>query len=373
MNLASELESLVPVALRGMAQMHDERSGLFSHKAWVLPGGEVTNFGANALYTGACVVGLLSRPEGREEPYARITGQALRALLERHDEPDPAVLGTTLWGCALAEREEAEQLADRLIDVVEPHRASSMQLGLAITGLAQWLRQGGKDRDRVAAAARGFAYELQQRFIPACDVYAATGRNRLAWDPGVRLLTSFASQVYPVLGLCELAVATDTEPPSQIARVCDFLAESQGELGQWWWFYSTRDRKVIEGYPVYSMHQDAMAFMALLPATNLQLGDYRDPLARGIRWIRGANELGRSLVDPKAPLIYRAIQRPRGDADGFAGWSRRQRIAVYASAAAGRRRPAPRSLEMLLECRSYHLGWLLLAAGLAGGATWADR
>ena len=144
--------------------------------------------------------------------------------------------------------------------------------------------------------------------------------------------------------------------PPEVKSVCDFLVRSQGEFGQWWWFYSTRAPKVIEGYPVYSVHQDAMAMMALLPATRVGAGDYLDALGNGLRWVTGHNELGQSLVDGRAGLIHRAIQRRGGDCDGLAGWSRPQRGAAYVAALTGRPRSAPSEFERLTECRSYHLG-----------------
>ncbi len=362
--LADELESLVPVSLHGLAQMQDTRTGLFSSKASLGPGVELINRGVNRLYTGACVVGLLARPEGHAEPYNSRANQALDALMNQAQERDPAVLGTTLWGCVLAGRADGSRIAARIIEVTDRRRASSMQLGLALAGLARWLRASDAGNPRIVDAAQGLAAELQRRFLPKAHVFAATA-HPLRQHPFFHGMTSFASQVYPVLGLCELALATDTAPPDAIARVCELLVEQQGEHGQWWWFYSTRARRVIEGYPVYSVHQDAMASMALLPATRLQQGDYRAPLTAGVRWVTGDNELGESLVDPQAGLIYRSIQRPGGDADGLAGWSRRQRRAAGIAALSGRTRRAPREFELLRECRSYHLGWQLLAAAMA--------
>ena len=368
--LADGLSSLVPVVLRGLSQMQDERTGLFSHKAWMEDGGQLTNRGTNPLYTGACVIGLFSGEEGRAEPYFGQAARALDALLRRSSERDPAVLATTLWGCALAGRVEGRRLVETLISVAEPRRLSSMQLGLAVAGLAQWLRAGERAGERddghTIAAARVLAGELKRRYVPEAHVFSSIGGR--GWrHPALLRMTSFAAQVYPLLGLCQLAEATDTAPPPEVKRVCDFLVQSQGELGQWWWFYSTRAPKIIEGYPVYSVHQDAMAAMALLPATRLGAGDYLDALAIGLRWISGQNELGQSLVDGRAGLIHRAIQRRGGDCDGLAGWSRRQRGAAYVAALAGRSRPAPSELEPCSECRSYHLGWLLLAAAMAAG------
>jgi hypothetical protein len=364
--LANELSSLVPVALRGLSQMQDARTGLFSHKAYVDRGGQLTNQGANPLYTGACVIGLLSGQAGRAEPYLGQATRALDALLQRSAERDPAVLATALWGCALADRAEGRRLVERLAAVAEPRRLSSMQLGLAVAGLAGWLRTGERDAGRATAVARAFARELERRFRPEARVFSSIGGR--GWrHPALLRMTSFAAQVYPLLGLSELARATGTAASPEVKSVCDFLVRSQGELGQWWWFYSTRAPKVIEGYPVYSVHQDAMAMMALLPATRVGAGDYLDALGGGLRWVTGHNELGQSLVDGRAGLIHRAIQRRGGDCDGLAGWSRPQRGAAYVAALTGRPRSAPSEFERLTECRSYHLGWLLLAAAMAGG------
>jgi hypothetical protein len=362
--LAEGLQSLVPVALAGLEQMQDGPTGLFSHKALLGPGGELINRGINPLYTAASAVGLLSCAGGPRSPHPASATRALDALLERRNESDPAVLGATLWACVLAGRPEAPRVAERVIAATLPRQASSMQLGLALTGLARWLAGGDGDRNRTGQAARALAAELSSRYVTGAHVFAATSHSA-GRHPVLQRITSFASQVYPVLGLCELALATETTPPPEVARVCDFLVQCQGELGQWWWFYSRRAPRVIEGYPVYSVHQDAMAPMALLPATRLGLGDYRRSLLTGLRWINGHNELGRSLVDRRAGLIHRAIQRRGADPDGVAGWSRRQRAAVSLAALTNQARTAPRELEVLAECRSYHLGWLLVAAAMA--------
>jgi hypothetical protein len=364
LSLTDELESLVPVSLHGLARMQDSRTGLFSVKALLGPGGELINRGAKPLYTAASVVGLLAHPEGHGEPYASRASAALDALLRQAHERDPAVLGTTLWGCVLAGHPDASRVATRIIEVTDQRLASSMQLGLALAGLARWLRGGGARSPRFVNAAQELAAELRRRFLPRADVFAAAGRP-LGQHPGFHAMTSFASQVYPVLGLCELALVTDANVPNEVARACDLLVESQGRHGQWWWFYSTRTRKVIEGYPVYSVHQDAMAPMALLPASRLLGKDYGPALIAGLRWVSGDNELGDSLVDREAGLIYRAIQRRGGNADGLAGWSPRQRRAAFLAALTNRSRRVPTEFELLRECRSYHLGWQLLAAAMA--------
>jgi hypothetical protein len=110
--------------------------------------------------------------------------------------------------------------------------------------------------------------------------------------------------------------------PDSLARVAGRIVDSQGPLGQWWWVYSRRTGGVIEGYPVYSVHQDGTAFLGLVPLGDLAGGDYAGPLALGLEWKLGANELSASLVQDEPPFISRCIQRVGSDADGVYGLSK---------------------------------------------------
>ena len=67
---------------------------------------------------------------------------------------------------------------------------------------------------------------------------------------------------------------------------------------------------MIEGYPVYAVHQDAMAPMALLAVEDAGGPDFAGPVERGLEWLRSAPELGGgSLVDDAAGLIWRKVAR----------------------------------------------------------------
>jgi hypothetical protein len=107
---------------------------------------------------------------------------------------------------------------------------------------------------------------------------------------------------------------------------------------------------VFDRYPLFTVHQDAMAMLFLHPARA------EEAIARSIRWALGSNELGlRMYADEPTFVGYRAIQRselmPR--ARRYARWLR------------GEHDTAPaRRVVVNRECRSYHLGWLLYA--------WAD-
>jgi hypothetical protein len=109
--------------------------------------------------------------------------------------------------------------------------------------------------------------------------------------------------------------------------------------------------------------------MALLPVEALGVGAYREPLALGLDWLSDRNELSTDLVRRDPPFIFRNIQRAGSDADAMFGISRGNLARVVARSlrpGADHTVADPDRLEVLRECRPYHLGWLLYAFALAG-------
>jgi hypothetical protein len=278
------------------------------------------------------------------------------------------LVAATTWALAVAEDNRTRPALGALERGFNPIRSSSMDLGLVLSGLAAVIDAFPGLRAQAARVAALATQELVQRFSDVAQLFRGSSwalrpRRLLQWN-----LTSFASQVYPIHGLAQYARASARPPPQQIQRAAERLIATQGQLGQWWWIYSMRTGAVLEGYPVYSVHQDAMAFMALASLENLGLGSYRDELVRGLSWIFGKNELRTPLVDFDRGFISRCIQRRGADADGILGMSGEQWKRVVRSSW-GLQHPVatthePDELEILEETRPYHLGWLLYARSL---------
>jgi hypothetical protein len=116
---------------------------------------------------------------------------------------------------------------------------------------------------------------------------------------------------------------------------------------------------VVERYPVYSVHQHAMAPMVLLDLWEAGGADHRRAVARGLEWLRTHPETLDELVSERHGLVWRKVGRrePRKTA--------RAAGALTTSMRPGLRLPG---LDRLLppgpidhECRPYELGWLLYA------------
>jgi hypothetical protein len=370
--MGGRLTDLAGLALDTLPEMFDERARLFSQKT-VVDGGRYANREPNVLYSAVSLVGLLCqqrRPADDVLPVGTALDGAHAAVVSRDR---PSELANMVWASVLAGDLRGQELLARLAKV-DPQSCSTGDLGQALYGLVTGGRAYVPLRDRAERAARAVAGELLQRFSPRAEVFRASPRRsipRRALIEGG--LSSFAAQVYPLHGLAAFYLWTGGTPPDALARVAARIVEAQGPLGQWWWIYSSRSRVILEGYPVYSVHQDGMAFLGLMELERLGLGSFADELALGLDWLSGANELGTDLVEREPALVNRCIQRCGSDADGSYGISRANFGLVIGRSVAPRlsndRTAAdPSRLEVLRECRSYHLGWLLYADALVQSA-----
>lgn len=362
------MRELADVALRALPLMFDERLGLFSHKA--MPEGDrLVNLGINPYYSAASMVGVLSQSDVAPESVVPV-GKALDALhRECRQAAGGPLLGTTLWAGALAGDRRAADLVGALERSFGIEGAESAALGQVIKGLVVGAETFAEVRDPALDLAGRCAAELLGRHSAEAAIFRAMPRRAsgLRSLMGARI-TSFASQVYPLLGLSALYAHRGEAPPPALRATADFLARSQGPLGQWWWLYAPSTAAVLEGYPVYSVHQDGMAFMGLAPVEGLGEGSYREALALGVEWLE-RNELSTPLVEREPPFICRNIQRAGSDADAAFGIGCANLARVVARSLSPRPRgdridADPKALEPLRECRSYHLGWLLYASTL---------
>jgi hypothetical protein len=171
---------------------------------------------------------------------------------------------------------------------------------------------------------------------------------------------SFADQVYPIQALARLhGSADDPQALAAAESVAAAICGAQGQAGQWWWHYDSRTGGVVEGYPVYSVHQHAMAPMALLDLADAGGHPHVDAICGGLRWLARPPEPGEELILDEPQVIWRKVAR-----------SDQKKLVRGLRAAATRLRPGTRlaALDRLFrpgtvdhECRPYELGWLLYA------------
>ncbi len=225
---------------------------------------------------------------------------------------------------------------------------------------ASWLVWGAS---RAAAAGASGADALAHTLRAA--VARLEGPGALARHVHARRradLVSFGSTVYYLRALREYAAVFDDELAlSRFERGVRAALGFQGALGEWPWMISVSRAVALDVYPVYSVHQLAMAMLFLLPALDDGIDGAADAIRGSYRWVLGENERGVVFAERDPFIVYRSLERDEA--------LPKLRRFARASVRSVLRRPAPvgaaRTTRINPEWRSYEGGWLLYA--------WADR
>ena len=119
--------------------------------------------------------------------------------------------------------------------------------------------------------------------------------------------------------------------------------------------YYVSSGKVIDYYPLFSVHQDAMAPMSLLQLQNVTGKDYSEFVLLSLKWL-DKNILGETMILSGKETVWRAIQRrPGGFRELYLGLGALGVILCGTGI-----KKLKTNYEIVKECRPYHLGWILL-------------
>lgn len=362
--IAVSVNRLVDVAMRGLHAAYDPDVDDFVQTVRAVrgPGGvQLRREGRSLRYAAIAALGLGRLRETRQRDVLRgLMAADITALAVRRAElvdDDPGAVALALWAAAEAGTFPATLVA-RLQDTLASGRPlPTVDAAWTLTAAVKANALG--DTDALVEAATellcrhdGPAYP---HLLPA---------NSARWRGHVG---SFADQVYPLQALALTSrLSADADLLARADRIADTIVTAQGSAGQWWWHYDARDGSVVERYPVYSVHQHAMAPMVLFDLWESGGADHRRAIARGLDWLNTHPETLDELITERHGLVWRKVGRrePRKAA--------RAAGALTTSVRPGLRLPG---LDRVLppgpidhECRPYELGWLLYAWLPAGGS-----
>jgi hypothetical protein len=289
-------------------------------------------------------------------PSAERLERELASLRERYGP----TLGAGDRGLLLVLMAEFGVGADELQQELRAARASLGSDGSARLNLQDlsWLLWGAL-RALEAGVDNGLVAELRTTLRrlegPAL---ARHRRSRVRGD-----LVSFGSTVYYLRVLHEHArVLGDRESRARFEHGVRTALGFQGQHGEWPWLLSVSRGHALDVYPVYTVHQLAMAMLFLLPALDDgAVEGVGEAICRSYRWVLGENEIGALFAQEDPFIVYRSLERrePLPKLTRFARATGRNRFG----------RPSPsepaRRTRVNREWRSYEGGWLLY--------TWSGR
>lgn len=348
------VERMRGIALRSLPRMYRPETKRFG---WCLRrnGGDIALEGNCLRYTAITAIGLATEAQSAAE--AALHGGSLADLCDDMIREAPRVenLGDAAllyWAAIANGREQAPSARDRMLQLLgQARNPYTVELSWCLTALSLDADAPRSQRDQTAAALLA-AFSSRSRAFP----------HHIGLTGGVRgHVSCFADMVYPIQALSHYHGVSGNRSALQAAEACaELICERMGAAGQWWWHYDYRTGEVVEGYPVYAVHQDAMAPMALLILGEVGGRDFSREIRLGLDWLETSPELnGRSLIDAKNDLIWRKVARREPN-----------KLVRKIRAATTRVVPGWRlgGLDAMFppgtvdwETRPYHMGWLLHA------------
>lgn len=357
-HLVTRIQRYVILAKQGLAQSY--RNGGFVQTmrlARTRLSADVHAEGESLRYTSIAALGL-SRVN--EDDQKRVlfgdTASGLGKTVVRRalDAIDPAEIALAAWaGAEICKAIDARHFRRLRSLITSDQPISTVACAWALLAATAVDDLESALQIRSAAAERLMAGQTDTGLFPHVLPARAGGRMRSH-------VGCFADQVYPIQALARLSAGTRIDSALASANRCAAaICELQGAAGQWWWHYDVRDGSIVEGYPVYSVHQHAMAPMALFELQDAGGTNYVKAIAKGLSWLDEHPEPAGNLVCEDRGIIWRKIGRrePRKLVRAvrtfttalYTGWTMPRMSAVF---------PAN---QIDYECRPYELGWLLYA------------
>ena len=344
------------IGIRSMGRMYRPEVGQFIFRLRRCRNGIVSE-GISRRYTAIALIGLSGEADAVVS--AVLGGEGLRDVCGRlaggiSQAGNLGDVALAFWASCAVGIPDRRELLERLVRLESAKRVHpAVEIAWALAALC-------KDTDSSSEELRE---KLAKRLLTSFNARSGVFPHRIGENrAGLRSHVScFADMVYPIHALSLYhGLSGDRAALDAAGRCAMRICGEQGPAGQWWWHYDLRTGDVVEPYPVYAIHQDAMAPMALFALREAGGADFGAHVSRGLSWLSSPPELdGGSLIDRDADIIWRKVAR-----------SEPGKFSRYAQGLASRIHPSLRvpGLDRMFppvavdfEDRPYHPGWVLYA------------
>ncbi|HNQ21951.1 MAG TPA: hypothetical protein PKK06_02545 [Phycisphaerae bacterium] len=361
----------LPVELRRLALRALRRMYLPERRCFAFrlrrPNGQDVLEGVSRRYTAMVLLGLVGEEAAASEQvlHGHTPQQVADTLAAEVDAmSDLGEVALTLW-CLRAWGHGGVEAAWRRVLAFDPAHGSYPTVEFAWVLSA--LSAGG-----LLPGAEEYAAKLEQRlrasYQPRSGLFPhwPDAAQAVRWRAHI---SCFADLVYPIQALSLYSQAARHPQALDVAgHAADRMCQLQGPAGQWWWHFDVRTGHIVEEYPVYAVHQEAMAPMALFALEDAGGARHQSSTAGGLGWLGHSPELGGSLIDASADVVWRKVARREP-----------AKVVRKAQAVLSRLHPAWRlpGADVLFppgcvdyETRPYEMGWLLYAWPATRAEAW---
>ncbi len=354
------IDSLCQTAKKGLAYCYAEPLKLpYTVRGWA--GSPVKREGASIRYAAISQIGIAKWLRCHPEDQDKLP-DLWPAITDRLSEIDHiGDMALSLWAGIETGADNCLPFAKALAKFWDRQEkvCNSVELGWVLMAVSLAIQSRNELEPIVRPLLEKAHANLLSLFNPQSNLFQR--HNRKAFGEILhRQVACFADQVYPILAMATYGmIFEDAESIDLAARVVDSICHYQGPLGQWQWHYDVCGNKVCEEYPVFSVHQDAMAPMAILASDKASNHDHTSEIELGMRWLFGENELEENMVLEQEGIVWRDIERK--EPGKFSRTVRSLCCLLSADRVHESLGKCFRHFRVNRECRPYHLGWILYA------------
>jgi len=235
---------------------------------------------------------------------------------------------------------------------------NAVELAWVVQGLVRF-SQYDTLPDKALGVLKDAKNRLTGLYCPTGGLFARHSRKGVK-EILSRKVACFADQIYPMMALANYGTAFGDSGSIDIAAsAADTICLLQGPAGQWWWHYDVKSGIVAEEYPVFSVHQEAMAPMALLAVDAAAGMDHSQYIEKGLFWLNTPDAVRQTMIVPQENIIWRDVHRRE-----IYKMHRLVRGVLIAGGLHSVHRLTGKNLFGYVinkECRPYELGWILYA------------
>jgi len=360
--LQPDIPALNSLALRSLCSLFDEKEQLFSERVTLSKDG-YRRGRTSRKHTIVALLGLHRLGEsGGIQPFDTESIQDV-VFQDRSWVKSAGDLGLLTWFTAVCLPDRLRVVLDefdfeRVLGTYEDGRqARTAGLAFFLAGIAH-ARLARPETLLELTDVAADTYRLLQDNQSQGGIFGHAASARFPRESLYSRFGTFSDQICAIYALSMLARAFQIEEPLESALACaNSVCALQGELGQWWFLYDKRTSRVVNRYPVLSLHQDGTGPFGLLALGEVTGRSFHKAISKGLSWIAGANELRNDLRNIDRAFIWDSI--------GTKG-----RMAKYWEATLGFLVPSREtdmdSLRIQYDARPDHFGWLLYAFGKFG-------
>lgn len=354
-DVQSDVRALNSLAIRSLVSLYNEESGFFSGRA-TLADNSLQFSEASRKHSVVALLGLHRFVQsGGSVPFdlAAIRDAVLR---DNSWVTNAGELGLLTWFAAVCAPENLDRIfkefdfENSLSIYADGRQGRTNGLAWFLAGLSH-ARLAQPNSPSLVEDLAVDAYHLLTGNQGDNGIFGHAAQTGFPREALYARLGSFSDQIYSIYALSKFARAFQVEEPLESALSCaNAVCALQGDMGQWWFLYDKRTTKVVNPYPVFSVHQDGTAACGLLALEEATGRSFQRAIFKGLPWVTGANELGADLRNVEKGTIWHSI----GPA---------KKITRYWKAVLGILKMSPNphaeGLAVRYECRPDHFGWLL--------------